>query len=219
MIRNLKILGLPLVAILAMSMAVMASTASAVEFHSESAHTTLEGEQTEPTEFVFEAGTVICEETVYQRTQESKTTAEVILEPEYVGCTSGGASVTISTNGCVYRLYEGEKVAEGYDFLTDIVCPENQVIDVHTTDAAKTLKCTITIPGQVKRKKVTYTNKGIGVNRDVLAHIHYSGTQYYQHKGTAAGSCTTGTFEKGTKRATVTTRGYFETFQVGVWVE
>jgi hypothetical protein len=218
MTAHLKTLGIALVAAIALCL-LLASVASAVEFHSESEHTTLEGEQTEPTAFVFEAGTVICEETVYKGTQESKTATEVILEPEYLGCTSGGAPVTINTNGCVYRLYEGEKVAEGYDFLTDIVCPEGQVIDIHTTDVKETLKCTITIPGQVKRKKVTYTNKGIGVNRDVLAHIHYTGTQYYQHKGTAAGSCKTGAFEKGTKKSTKTTRGYFETFQVGFWVE
>jgi hypothetical protein len=218
MTRNLKALGLALIAAFAMTLVVV-SAASAVEFHSEAKHTTLEGEQTEPTEFAFEAGNVQCEETVFKRTQEGESTPEVLMEPEYLGCTAGSFSASISTNGCAYRLHSGEKAGEGYDFLTDIVCPGEQVIDIHTTDIFGTKKCTITIPGQVKRKKVTYTNKTSGSTRDVLADIHISGTVYYQHAGTGAGACKTGWFEKGTKKGTATTRGFFESLQVGVWVE
>ena len=218
MILNLKTLGLAALAAFAMTL-VVASAAPAVEFHSEAKHTTLEGEQTEPTQFVFEAGTVECEETVFKRTQEGESTPEVLMEPEYSGCAAGSFPVSISMNGCAYRLHSGEKAGAGYDFQTDVVCPGEQVIDIHTTDIFGTKKCTITIPGQVKRKKVTYTNKTSGSTRDVLADIHISGTVYYQHAGTGLGACKTGWSEKGTKKGTATTRGFFESFQVGVWVE
>ncbi len=146
MTRSLKILGLALVALLAMG-AVMASAAFAAEqprLTVESYPAALSGEQTAgaTNELALEGGrTVKCETVKYTGTYtEAEAKGEPwsgTVKPEYINCTAtilGNPTVaTVTVNECTLTFtastYVSETEATGKE--VHVLCPAGKVIEVH----------------------------------------------------------------------------------------
>src|SRR4051794_37458556 len=88
--HKLKGLGLMFVALLAL--AGFSSSAMATEFHSETAHTILSGEQAAGTNDVmtFKAGKWTCNSITYSGTASTVTTGQIRVVPTYKECTAFG---------------------------------------------------------------------------------------------------------------------------------
>jgi len=132
MIRNLKALGLALMAMLVMA-AVAASAASADDFTSESSPVTLTGKQTGGGDvFTSTAGTVKCKEKKYTATGVATPTTAVTVTPSYpaktvggeLNCTAFGFPAEVHTNGCTFRFTVGATTTGGLE----IICPEGKEI-------------------------------------------------------------------------------------------
>ena len=244
MIRNLKVFGLALVAVFAMS-ALVASAASANKaywFNSDTGAadwTKLSGEQIKgtPDTFVVDAGTVSCTTATYAGSTSATTTNTITLAPTYAGCTlfplPGTAAIT--TNGCSYDFQADGQTTNGdgtvngkFDTNTTVVCPTTTTpthvthdITVVVTLAGVT-KCTVHIEEQSLGTGVTLTNEtnGSGV-KDLKAHISFSNVKYTQTAGTGEGKCaTTTTTSNGvyTGGATIEGKNTGNT-ATSIWVE
>jgi hypothetical protein len=169
MIRNLKALGLALVAVFAMS-AIAASAASAAtpgEFTS-TGNVTVTGTGTET--FTFEAGQfVTC--TGHHTIMNQNATPWGFFNPgaglttltdqaHYTACTAhvGVQSLpaTVTTNGCDFLLHIGEtKVGTTeYEGTADVVCGVNETIEIHVYEKSPdvTSICTYKVPAQTGLK-------------------------------------------------------------------
>jgi hypothetical protein len=170
MTRNLKALGLTLVAVFAMS-AIAASAAQAVPtLTSEVSPVTLEasgGGLGSGQQFKVFGSSVECESSHFHSPLTTTPATEITIEPEYgPECrTATGLEDTVTMNGCDYLFHNLQKVAVGhYNATVDIKCPEGKVIEVHiyathTTHAEKKALCTLTIPAQTNLEKATVTTK------------------------------------------------------------
>jgi hypothetical protein len=194
MIRNLKALGLALVAVFAMS-AVAAGAASAepYEFHSDGPFTTLTGTQSGATNdtFTTDGGTVTCNTATYHGQISVEETSTISLAPTYSACTLNPfGSAVVSPNGCTYLIHADTQVGEN-DFTTetDIVCPPGQEITV-VASLFGTTKCTVHIPPQSLGTGITVTNQttGGGVS-DIQAHISFNNIRYTETAGSGFGAC------------------------------
>jgi hypothetical protein len=204
--RKIKVLGLMLVAIFAMS-AVAATAASASELTGEEPNLFLHGTN-EPAEkadvFFTTAGNTSCKNATYTVGTISTPTTTVTATPTYTNCTSLGFPATIDTNGCSYVFH----VTGGSSTVGDVTlqCPENKEIQV-TAISGGTNKCTVSVPGQTLSNAkfpdpVTYTNIGEGTTREVTIAVKYGnsegGLKYSHKEGTGLGRCTTGSGTAGT---------------------
>jgi hypothetical protein len=215
MSRNLKVLGLALVAVFAMS-AVASASAGAATFHSEiasPAKTFFNGEQVTENVFTVNGRTVKCTKAVFSG-EEVAPSETLSVTPEYSGCTAFGLASTVAMNGCKYKFHNVTGTGP-FTSPVDIVCPEGAHI---TITAAST--CTVTVAGQTGLSSVSYTNKGTGTGRDVEVGANISGIA-----SNVSGSvlvCGTNGPESATYTGTVLEKGYTSaahTTQVGVWVE
>ena len=194
MTRNLKALGLALVAALAMS-AVAASGASATPFHfgsDHSDHVILAGTQHAGEDvFTTDAGTVRCNTATYSGTINEADTAtnEVSVTPAYSNCKAFGfINVPIHVNGCQYKFTAITKEGSNYEGKVDIVCPGNPI-------SITAPGCEVTVGSQNALGSITYTNVGSGTTREVTVDVNISGIHYYQHD--TGITCTTGTKTNG----------------------
>jgi hypothetical protein len=213
MTRNLKVLGLALMAAFALA-AVGASGASAATelFHSEVEPTILEGSQVGTHKFTTTAGNVTCSTAVFKGTAKLKTESDQTIHPEYSGCNLSGAefvSATVSTTGCNYTFTQPNSKAG----VTDIVCEVGKNITVTA------FGCTITV-GPQNNLAVSYKNTGTGAGRDVDVNAEATNV-VYSHTGF---TCGTGSGTTGTYTGETTVKGYTDTngtkgSQVGIWVE
>ena len=200
MTRNLKVLGLALVAAFAMS-AMVASAASATDYWFKSANswTVLTGSQVGSDQFTTNSGTVTCSTTSYTGSQSGTTATTVSLTPTYSGCQISGVSATIHTNGCFYEFHTHTKTAgtpTPYHVTTTIRCPtttspSHKTHQIEITVGKPTVKCTIDVPEQTIATGVTLTNEA-GTPTDIKADISIAtGITYSETTGTGAGACTT----------------------------
>ena len=193
MTRNLKFLGMALVAALAMS-AVAASLASADEFKSENENTTLTGAQEKHLEggiekndrFGTDGGVFECTTATYSGTQAVKSATSVKLTPSYSGCSFAGLSATIDMNSCFYRFTLGAGTTGEADIECTIAGDEITV----TVGPVATLRCITHVPPQ-KIGGITYSNIGSGTTREITATINTSTLHYSQTAGTGSGACAT----------------------------
>jgi hypothetical protein len=222
MIRNLKFLGLALVAVLAMS-AVGAGAASADEFKAESAPLTLTAKQGEPTDtFSTHAGNVKCTTATYKGTQATTSATTIRVAPTYSGCTFVGLNSTITTNGCEY-LFHVPATAGVTTGTVDIVCTgSNEITVTAPNPALGKAKCIVHVPPQTGLGVVTYSNLGAGATREVKVSVKLTGLKYSQTAGVAeSGNCetkdntTTGTYEGS---ATVTGETHEGTTHIGIFL-
>jgi hypothetical protein len=195
MIRNLKFLGLALVAVMAMS-AMIASAASAADlFTSEKVNTTLTGSQEKHLEggvekfdrFTTDGGIVECTGATYKGTQAATTASTVTVTPTYSGCTFTGLAATIKTNECTYVFSLIGATTTGE---VEIKCPTGKEITVEVGPES-TRRCIIHVPAQ-KLGGITYTNIGAGTTREVTVAVNTGTTlKYSETAGTGSGACAT----------------------------
>ncbi len=165
MIRNLKVLGLALVAVFAMS-AVAASAASAagsltsdgpvtVEATEASAKLTAFGNQKLECAATYTVGNVNSTSSPGVHKPLILPTSALTIIPHYTKCsayinnvTQGSATVTM--NGCDFVLNIGVKSGTKYPGTVDIICEVGKEIEVHvySSVAHTTSVCTYKIPAQ-----------------------------------------------------------------------
>lgn len=218
MSRNIKALGIALVAAFAMS-AVVASGASAqaFKFKSEGTPTKLTGTQHAGNDvFVTDAGSVSCSEANYSGEQVGTEVSEVTVTPSYSGCTAFGfVNVPIHVNGCQYKFTAITKEGANFEGAVDIVCPAGKVIEVTAP------LCTVTIGSQNNLKKVTYTNVGSGTTREVTVDVAITGITYVEHRSSIFSPCPSNTVTKtnGTYNGAGLVTGSNAGVHRGIWVE
>lgn len=164
MIRNIKVLGLAVVAAMALT-AVMASASMAAEFTASSYPAQVTGSNTKGNEvFTTEGGKVECNSHFLSESL-SASSSTLTVTPTYTSCEAFGfLSATVSTEGCTYVFHATEKVSEGvYKHHVDVACPSGKSIKV----VAST--CSAEIKAQTGLTTVKTTNSGgsVVVNPEV----------------------------------------------------
>ncbi len=210
MTRNLKMLGLALVAVFALSV-VLGQAAMAektvqrpYQFISDGDWTSLSAAQGAPGD-VFETDAKLpikCSTAAYSGSIGETAPTTLTLTPAYSGCTFGGFAADVITTGCSYVIHADQQLGtetEGgaidwenkYQTTTTIDCSAGKDITVIATQAGIT-KCTVHIPPQDMGTGVTLTNEETGGGvKDIKSHIEFSNIKYSQTEGTGLGKCAT----------------------------
>lgn len=189
MTRNLKALGLALIAVCAMSG--LAASAAQAEFtftgwegtESNHVHTILSGSQTTAFGDKFRVTTgklaLECEKATASGTLTVGDQATVTATPAFTNCKGGGAPVTVNTTTCDYVFHITAKVtADEYKGTVDVKCttPKDTIhVSVYTDASHTSTVCEYTIEEQEGISGITYTNitpeKGLKyVEIDIAAH-------------------------------------------------
>ncbi len=207
MIRNLKTLGLAVMAMFALT-AVAASAAQAVEFHSEIENTTVTASTEAGSNSVFDAAgaSISCASATFTGTQAAKTSPTLTVTPVYSNCTFLGVlNVPVKTNGCQYTFHAEGGVAD----VTGASC---------TAITFEAAGCKVEVGKQNGLKEVTYTNLGAGTTREVTVTPHVTAITY---TSSGLGCPKTGTFSDGnyTSGNAIAKGESSKGVQAGVWVE
>ena len=172
MIRNLKALGLAVMAAFAFS-AVAASGAQALTVDAPGA-VTITGEQLtlvpphDDHEFTLSSGRgFTCNNAVFDGTVNDGDTF-ITVTPTYSGCFSNGTQpTTVTHNGCDYKFYGGTTEPDSthafHKVTVDLECPKDKDIEVHVYSShanhtAGTVLCTYTIKPFVGTHENTLEN-------------------------------------------------------------
>ena len=173
MTRNLKALGLALMAAFALS-AVGATAAQALEADVGAGGQTITGNQLNESaphnnhSFVLSSGRAFaCSTAVFDGTIENGDT-EVTVTPTYSGCLSNGTQpATVTHNGCDYRFYNGEEESPNNftNVTVDLECDPGNVIEVHVYSShanhtSGTVLCTYNVAPFVGEHNNTLSNTG-----------------------------------------------------------
>jgi hypothetical protein len=188
--RNIKILGLMLAAMFAMS-AVAATTASADEFTAETYPVTLTGSNEPESSDVFTttAGPVTCKKAKYVGTTTGPSTS-ITIAPSYEECTGFGFPAVVTVNGCHYVFNIVGGTSTNGD--VDLVCPAGNQMTV-VAAVAGTTKCIVHVSSQSDiTGTLNYTQIGSGTTREVTVDDGISGIDYTHTEGTGIGKCTPG---------------------------
>jgi hypothetical protein len=224
MIRNLKFLGLALVAVMAMS-AMVASAASADLFNSEKENTTLTGTQEKHLEggvekndrFITAGGILECTSATYKGTQATKTSSTVTVAPTYSGCTFTGLAATVKTNECTYVFSLIGATTTGQ---AEIKCPTGKEITVEI-GPEPTRRCIIHISAQIL-SGFGFSISGAGTTRQITFTFNTGFTVKYSQTGlSGSGACATAdnqTTGKYIGAATVTGENAAGTEHIGVFL-
>jgi hypothetical protein len=186
MTRKLKALGLAFVAVLAFGALSATAASAATSFHSEQAHTIIDGTQpvAEDDVFTVKAGTVKCTSATYSGTTEAATTTTVKVTPAYSGCTAFGfVSTPVDVPaGCTYTFN-----ATNDDLA--IACTGSPI-------TVTAFNCHVKVGTQTATSGISYSTAGSGTARDVTVKANITGLKYTQESKSFPG-CTNGTFEDG----------------------
>ena len=163
MIRNLKALGLALLAVVALS-AIGAQEGTAAiehEFISDSTRTIITGGNTGSHEFTIgSVGTVKCNKATFEGTVSEGLSFEVdrlTVKPTYHECSFGGQFASVFFNDCAYVFdtdTNGGNSTGGLHAAATIECAFANKVQIHTAN------CTITIGAQEVPAALSYTNDG-----------------------------------------------------------
>ncbi len=214
MIHSIKVLGLGMLAAVAVSAAAAPAASANPLFHSEFAGVFLTGSQSGAATNVLttDLGEMKCGAVKLSGSQGAMTTTTMTLKPKYEECKIGGNNVTVTTNGCAYTFHLEEQ-AEPIEARMGIECPfAGGKMEIDAPE------CTITIPAQGPRKEVTFTNEGAGTTRAVVADLNVSGLHYVEDgAGCANPNITT---ENGAFTGQMTVKAEDAVGgHVGLWVE
>jgi hypothetical protein len=157
--RNLKILGLAFVAVLAMS-AVASASASAAQFMSEgnvSGNITADQESGNPHVFSVDGTEVKCTTAHFETMSPvASPTEQITVHPEYSGCTAFGfLGAEVTTTGCDYVLHANGTI----DVVQGSGTPTCNGITVHA------VTCTVVVGTQSGLSAVSYENLSNGTVR------------------------------------------------------
>jgi hypothetical protein len=188
MIRRLKILGLTLVAALAI-VSIAAGTASADIFTAETSTVNLSGSQEGTDVFKVHGGQVNCTSVTFSEPVWPMPTSHITLTPTYSGCTFAGLAATVNMNGCVYEIWVN--AGSSTEATASIGRCAGREITV-TAPSKGTPKCILHIPGQLGLTSLSVTNIGAGATREITVSSNINNISYSQTKGTAeTGNCAT----------------------------
>lgn len=185
MTRNLKALGLALVAVFAMT-AVLASAAQALKVvmpgEGESITAWLTGETVAHEgisgllhKFTLAGGQGIsCEEPTFVATVKNGNTSVTVV-PTYDNCDAkiGNETLgaTITMNDCDYLFHGGVEVSSTTfkEGEVDLVCPAGKVVEIHVYKDVKHNEelCTYKVAGFTNNKANEFHNEGTGATSDV----------------------------------------------------
>jgi hypothetical protein len=193
--RNLKALGLTLVAAFALCAAITPA-ASADEFKAEKTPVTLTGEYDALRwdAFVTTYGVVECDTGKLTGTIAAggSPTSALTMTPTYSGCfyDKDLFPTVIDLNGCDYRytINVGASTAGSLHIICPKVDGVTQEIKI-TVGVPGTLKCTIDIPEQTLATGITYKNIGAGAMREITVEILVKALEYKETAGTGLGAC------------------------------
>jgi hypothetical protein len=199
MTRKLKVLGLALVAVLAMT-AVLASAAQATTtFTASESSGTVKATQTTEQVFTTEAGTVKCKTATQEGSFSSKSFTSLEVAPAYKECSAFGfLSATVTPGTCKYK-FTGQ--ASGTLATVDIVCPSGDI-------TVTTFGCVIHVEPQTGLNHVLFSNKA----GDVEATATISKVKYTATSGCPNGA--NGTTSDGTLTGGATVSASKGTLQV-----
>lgn len=186
MTRNLKALGLALVAVFAMS-ALVVSAAQAEEvkhtFTSEVTPTVLTGKQETGTKHAFTVGTganahtTTCEKAEFAGTQEGKEANTVTLKPTYSECSASGlGAATVRTNHCAYVFQSDTVTSE--DAAVEVECAEGSSIEVEVPSVGVTLHIGAQTPAGGNHYTNLAEHPAAGGKMAVTAKTTVSGVHY-----------------------------------------
>jgi hypothetical protein len=206
MTRNLKGLGLALVAVFALS-GVVASAAQgekAAVLTAESYPATIDGQQLVANVFEREGRKITCEVSTLSGTITASEGTNVTATPTYSNCHAiilgVKFPVTITMNGCDYLMHQtGELNGLGEHRFTetvDLACTSPNVAELHIYEnAAKhtagTSMCTIKIPPQTGLKTIELTNKGPLATQKGPPHVPETPKNYIEAHLNVAGLTST----------------------------
>lgn len=134
MLRNLKVLGLAIVAVLAMS-AVVAQAASAAEFTAENYTASLSGEQVGEHVFTVEGNTVKCPTAVFSGSLAAASSEVTNVSAKYgneeAKCTAFGfLSATVKMNGCTYNFKVNSGSEDNFTGTAALKCPTGAKVTI-----------------------------------------------------------------------------------------
>jgi len=191
MTRNLKALGLALMAVLALG-AIAAGSASAAgeRFHSEEKTTIVTGTSEASHVFAASGFSVTCTEAHFRGTSVGEaggtTNKFLSLHPIYTGCTSSLGAAPVDTNGCNYE-FNAETNASGH-LPIKIVCTGANTIKVTAPG------CTLSFGNQTVVNGASVTNTGAGTTRDTTVKATATATFSKSGFGCFVIGGTTGTY-------------------------
>jgi hypothetical protein len=173
MIRNLKTLGVALVAVLALS----AMAASAAQATIGNARATIEGgsgfihgtDEVAGT-LTRNGRTVTCSISHYKSNTVVNEDASITVTPEYTNCTSAGLPATVTMNGCNFVFTFTADAPGGvhtFTAISHLECPGTNVVEIHVYSSennhtAGVSLCTYHFGPQNNKSEVSLTNKGAG---------------------------------------------------------
>jgi hypothetical protein len=221
MIRNLKALGLALVAVFAMS-AFVASAASAAQgtltTFPEGSTAIATAEQIGEHEITLTDHPVgggffgfKCKKATFTGTAGVKTGAvSVHAHPVYSECSFFGQPIAVTTTGCDYVLKVGESTPGGWHVITDVVCSAGSVLRFVSGT------CEFTIGAQTGLTTSEVTNSGgSGTAMDLLLHTNITGIKYTVVKDSIGCPLSgLGSFSKGDYAGTTTVKAHDSTTKV-----
>jgi hypothetical protein len=195
--RNLKVFGAVVVAMLALS-AVVASAAFA-SYNSESESTSLTGKSTSSQVFKTKFGTIECSAGEFTGSQTGKTASSVRVHPSYTGCKALGFNATVTTTGCDYIFGSTSEVAgTGFGAAAEVTCETGKKIHIVAAGGL----CSVDVGAQANVGNVDFMNESgaVGVASTANA-IAYEGVG-----GFCSGAGTGGSYE-GSVKVTGTSEG------------
>ena len=219
MSRNLKSLGLALVALLALT-AVVASSASAKNVTSTSGepttYVTAESDESINQLDLANGANVKCTTTTYEGFFEGKSTNDLSLKATYSGCQSSGQTTTIDASKCTVTLTTATEIepknGDHFDGPADLTCSGGSIV-VSVGDP--TVTCTVTVHAQALKGTLDYTNITGGAKKDITI------TSTLEVAYTASGSVC-GTANTGKLTGKLTAKGFSNathTNQVDLWID
>lgn len=216
--RNLKVLGLAVVAALALSGVVAQAalavdhtfevTASSADLKATNSLHGPEGEETSAHVLSAGAAKISCAEAHFSGKAPTQTADSVTLKPEYKNCTIGANPAQVVVNGCEYT-FDSDTTANPAETTsgesgTVVVCKGGGTIEV------KAAGCIITFGEQGPLHGVTYTNEG-SEPTGVGTTAHVFGIKYTTNKVFAcqlAGFPASGAGSNGTYLGNATLKAY-----------
>lgn len=215
MTRNPRNLGLILVAALTIG-AVTAPAASAQPFgifSEDPAATEITGsDHNGNLDWKFDTGEFECEneteEGSFEEGEAESTALSVTLS--FTECAKG----TVDANGCKFVYHEGDIENGQFEGSVDLSCPGTKKLEVTSAN------CIVTVPSQKGLKKITYTNKGAGVNREITVDFNVTGLSYTEDQKGAT-PCKGGAKNNGAITGSRTLTGEDKTSKnmIGIWVQ
>jgi hypothetical protein len=195
MTRKLKMLGLALVAVFAMS-AVGASAASAVLLHSNSTgtFTHITAHQIGANQFDLANGTPVkCGTVLFDATFHGTTASDLTVTPTYSSCTAAGQKAEIATNGCTYTITTPTETEplnkDNYHAVVHLVCPAGKSVEIKVPTAG----CTVSVAAQTPTGVLDLTNVTSAVaNKDDITIKSTVSAKYTTVGGGICGAAGTG---------------------------